>query len=90
MVSWQLTLLGEEQTVALLQRDPVSRMCPSVSAILSALPAELRDVPRVLVVWGESGWVGGLCDFCADDLLEGVDSLALVVEGEHEMHAVPR
>lgn len=46
-------------------------------------------VPRVLVVWGETGWVRALADLAVDDLLERVDALGRVrwVWDVHEMHA---
>lgn len=46
-------------------------------------------VPRVLVVWGESGGVCALADFAIDDLLERVDTLSWVrrIGNEHKMHA---
>lgn len=43
-------------------------------------------LPRVLVVRREASRVGGLCDFGAVDLLQGVDTLALAVESVHQMH----
>jgi hypothetical protein len=30
-----------------------------------------------------------LRDLCADYFFEGVDALAIIAEGEHEMHAIP-
>lgn len=44
------------------------------------------SLPRVLVIGGEASRVSRLCDLCAVDLLQGVDTLALAVESVHKMH----
>lgn len=45
------------------------------------------SVSRVLVIWGESRWVGRLGDLAGlGVLLEGVDSLAVWASGVHQMH----
>jgi hypothetical protein len=51
-----------------------------------ARTAQIIILPRVLVVGREASRVGGLCDLGARDLLQGVDTLALVVESVHQMH----
>lgn len=57
-------------------------------ALLSERATEWMFLPRVLVVGRKAGGVGGLCDFGANDLFQGVDALALVVESVHQMHLV--
>ena len=45
-------------------------------------------LPRVLVIWRESRGMCAFRDFTRLDLLQGVYSLAIGVEGKHQMHAV--
>lgn len=56
------------------------------SSSLVARTAQIIILPRVLVVGREASRVGGLCDLGTGDLLQGVDTLALVVESVHQMH----
>lgn len=39
------------------------------------------DIPRVLVIGGETGGVSGLGDLAVNNLLQGVDALAVGAEG---------
>ena len=43
------------------------------------------DIPRVLVIGGETGGVGGLGDLAINNLLQGVDALAVRAEGVLEV-----
>ena len=78
-------LLGEQETVALLQGDTVTGKWHISSTILLVLPIELIDIPRVLVIGGETGGVGGLGDLAINNLLQGVDALAVRAEGVLEV-----
>jgi len=40
----------------------------------------------VLIIGREPGGMRGLCDSSVQHLFEGVDALALAVEGVHKMH----
>lgn len=41
---------------------------------------------RILVVWRKSCRMCGLRDFARNDLLQGIDALAIGIEGVHKMH----
>lgn len=45
------------------------------------------SLSRVLVIWGESGGVGGFGNLAVTgDLLQSVDSLAVRAQSVHQMH----
>ena len=66
--------------------DSLDSSLSDASSFLIARRERIKILPRVLVVGGEASRVCGLCDLCAVDLLQGVDTLALVVESVHQMH----
>ena len=94
------TLLHHEQTVTLLERNPVpvnavlSAVCPIILIYNVARYFQLSSrsvcVPRVLVVRREPRWVRRLGDLAINDLLQRVLALAIRTEGVHEMHDCSR
>lgn len=78
------TLLGQEETVSLFEGHSVA--ITSRQQLFSRIARDPLFIPRVLVIRREARRVSRLCDFSRDDFLESVQSLAVRVEGVHEMH----
>jgi hypothetical protein len=43
--------------------------------------------PRIFIIWRESGRMRRFCDLALENLFEGVDAIAVLVEDVHKMHS---
>lgn len=81
--AFSLTLLGQQQTISLLQRDSVSAR----SLVSTNRPCLVVFVPAILVVWRKSCRMGRFGHHAIHHLLEGINALARVrVFNVHQMH----
>lgn len=62
---------------------PITTMSPELPGFYTD-----DDLPRILIVGGESGRMRRFCHFIGLDFFQSVDALAVGVKGVHEMHSV--